>query len=120
MFTGIVEALGTVGKVLREGEGLTLTIHAREVHGDLEIGHSICLNGVCLTAVELPGDGFVADVSNETLSLTTLGNLKAGSRVNLEKALTMATRLGGHLVRGMSTAWEPLSAGMMMPVRYAS
>jgi riboflavin synthase len=64
------------------------------------MGDSIAVNGVCLTAVELPGDGFSADVSNETLALTTLGNLKVGSRVNLEKALTLSDRLGGHLVSG--------------------
>jgi riboflavin synthase len=64
------------------------------------VGDSIAVNGVCLTAVELPGDGFVADVSRETLSLTGLGQLEPGGRVNLEKALTLATRLGGHLVSG--------------------
>jgi riboflavin synthase len=67
---------------------------------DVAMGDSIAVNGVCLTAVELPGDGFSADVSNETLALTTLGNLKVGSRVNLEKALTLSDRLGGHLVSG--------------------
>jgi len=67
---------------------------------DVALGDSIAVNGVCLTAVVLPGDGFVADVSNETLSLTSLGQLSTGSPVNLEKALTMSTRLGGHLVSG--------------------
>ncbi|WP_419622660.1 riboflavin synthase [Thiolapillus sp.] len=67
---------------------------------DVALGDSIAVNGVCLTAVELPGNGFMADVSGETLSLTSLGNLKSGSPVNLEKALTLATRLGGHLVSG--------------------
>jgi riboflavin synthase len=67
---------------------------------DVATGDSIAVNGVCLTAVELPGDGFAADVSGETLALTTLGNLKVGSRVNLEKALTLSSRLGGHLVSG--------------------
>jgi len=67
---------------------------------DVALGDSIAVNGVCLTAVVLPGDGFVADVSNETLSLTSLGQLSTGSSVNLEKALTMSTRLGGHLVSG--------------------
>ena len=67
---------------------------------DVAMGDSIAVNGVCLTAIQLPGDGFAADVSNETLALTTLGNLKVGSRVNLEKALTLSSRLGGHLVSG--------------------
>ena len=68
--------------------------------GDVKLGDSIAVNGVCLTAVELPGDGFWADVSRETLTRTAFVDLKAGSRVNLEKALTPTTRLGGHLVSG--------------------
>jgi len=67
---------------------------------DARLGDSIAINGVCLTAVVIAGPSFAADVSRETLSLTTLGNLKTGSRVNLEKALTLATPLGGHLVSG--------------------
>lgn len=68
--------------------------------GDVKLGDSIAVNGVCLTAVELPGDGFWADVSRETLDCTAFSDLKSGSRVNLEKALTPTTRLGGHLVSG--------------------
>lgn len=68
--------------------------------GDVQRGDSIATNGVCLTAVELPGDGYVADVSAETLARTTLARLKVGTPVNLEKALTPTTRLGGHLVSG--------------------
>lgn len=67
---------------------------------DVNEGDSIAVNGVCLTAVELAPDAFTADVSRETLNLTTLSDLKSGSRVNLEKALTLSTRLGGHLVSG--------------------
>jgi len=67
---------------------------------DVALGDSIAVSGVCLTAVVIDGSGFAADVSRETLSLTTLGELKPGSRVNLEKALTLATPLGGHLVSG--------------------
>jgi riboflavin synthase len=67
---------------------------------DVALGDSIAVNGVCLTVVELPGDGFVADVSRETMTHTSLASLKTGSSVNLEKALTLATRLGGHLVSG--------------------
>ena len=67
---------------------------------DVKLGDSIAVNGICLTAVELPGDGFCADVSRETLTRTALANLKTNSRVNLEKALLPTTRLGGHLVSG--------------------
>ncbi len=67
---------------------------------DVALGDSIATNGVCLTVIDLPGDGFVADVSRETLDHTTLGTLRPGSPVNLEKALTLNTRLGGHLVSG--------------------
>jgi riboflavin synthase len=68
--------------------------------GDVRLGDSIATNGVCLTVIELPGDGYVADVSRESLSLTTLAELRPGSPVNLEKALTLSTPLGGHLVSG--------------------
>jgi len=67
---------------------------------DVALGDSICTNGACLTVIELPGDGYWADVSVETLNFTTLGDLKPGSRVNLEKALTPESRLGGHIVSG--------------------
>ena len=101
MFTGIIQSVGTVAAMETKGGDVRLRINTGKLDlADVALGDSIAVNGVCLTAVELPGDGFVADVSNETLALTSLGRLKAGSRVNLEKALTMATRLGGHLVSG--------------------
>lgn len=101
MFTGIIEAIGEVRELKPSGGDVRLRIATGRLDlGDVVLGDSIAVNGVCLTAVELPGDGFVADVSRETLSLTSLGQLKPGSRVNLEKALTLATRLGGHLVSG--------------------
>ena len=101
MFTGIIQSVGTVAAMETKGGDVRLRINTGKLDlADVAPGDSIAVNGVCLTAVELPGDGFVADVSNETLSLTTLGGLKTSSRVNLEKALTMATRLGGHLVSG--------------------
>lgn len=101
MFTGIIQAIGEVrGMQQRQGD-MRLRIATGKLDlGDVALGDSVAVNGVCLTAVELPGDGFVADVSNETLSLTSLGGLKIGSPVNLEKALTLQTRLGGHLVSG--------------------
>jgi len=101
MFTGIIESIGKIAKMEKRGGDVRLHIATGKLDlSDVALGDSIAVNGVCLTAVVLPGDGFVADVSNETLSLTSLGQLSAGSPVNLEKALTMSTRLGGHLVSG--------------------
>lgn len=101
MFTGIIEAIGEITAMTQKGGDVRLSVKTGKLDlSDVALGDSIAVNGVCLTAVELPGDGFSADVSNETLSLTSLGSLKTGSRVNLEKALTMQTRLGGHMVSG--------------------
>ena len=101
MFTGIIEAVGTLSAIDARGGDRRLHIATGKLDlGDVKLGDSIAVNGVCLTAVALQGDGFVADVSGETLAKTTLGALKTGSRVNLEKALTPTTRLGGHLVSG--------------------
>jgi riboflavin synthase len=101
MFTGIIEAVGKVAELRQRGGDVRLHVLTGKMDlADVGLGDSIAVNGVCLTAVELPGDGFFADVSRETLSLTSLGQLKPGSPVNLEKALTLATRLGGHLVSG--------------------
>lgn len=101
MFTGIIEAVGEIDELQPRGGDIRLRIRSGRLDlGDVNPGDSIAVNGVCLTAVQLPGDGFMADVSRETLSLTTLGSLHSGDRVNLEKALTLASRLGGHLVSG--------------------
>ena len=101
MFTGIIEAIGKINSIKDQGGDVRLSIKTGKLDlSDVALGDSIAVNGVCLTAVELPGDGFVADVSRETLSLTSLGSLVSGSPVNLEKALTLATRLGGHMVSG--------------------
>ena len=101
MFTGIIQAVGEIAELNQRGGDVRLRVRTGKLDlGDVAPGDSIAVNGVCLTAVELPGDGFVADVSRETLSLTSLGQLAPGGRVNLEKALTLATRLGGHLVSG--------------------
>lgn len=101
MFTGIIEAVGEIATVERRGGDCRLRIRTGKLDlSDVALGDSIAVSGVCLTAVELPGDGFVADVSGETLSLTMLGGLGTGDPVNLEKALTPTTRLGGHLVSG--------------------
>jgi riboflavin synthase len=101
MFTGIIEALGTVRTLESRGGDMRVTIRSGELDlSDVKLGDSIAVNGICLTAVALPGDGFVADVSGETLKRSAFADLKPGSRVNLEKALTPTTRLGGHLVSG--------------------
>ncbi len=101
MFTGIIQALGTVGRLQAVGGDMRLTIHTGKLDmSDVQLGDSIAINGVCLTAVALTDSSFSADVSAETLSLTSLGQLGQGSQVNLEKALTLNTRLGGHLVSG--------------------
>lgn len=101
MFTGIIQAVGTIAAIENRGGDRSFRIRTGKLDlGDVQLGDSIAVNGVCLTAVTLPGDGFTADVSGETLSRTTLGSLAAGDRVNLEKALTPTTRLGGHLVSG--------------------
>jgi riboflavin synthase len=101
MFTGIIQAVGEAAEFLRVGGDLRLRIKTGSLSlDDVALGDSICTNGVCLTVVDLPGDGYWADVSVETLDFTTLGDLKKGSRVNLEKALTPASRLGGHIVSG--------------------
>lgn len=101
MFTGIIEAVGTVAAVERRGGDVRLRVHSGRLPlHDVALGDSIATNGVCLTVVELPGDGYAADVSVETLDFTTLGSLRSGDPVNLEKALTPSSRLGGHLVSG--------------------
>ena len=101
MFTGIIEAVGTIADVQSKGTDTRLRINTGKLAlEDVQLGDSIAVNGVCLTVVELPGDGFWADVSAETLSKTTLANASRASKVNLEKALTPTTRLGGHLVSG--------------------
>ena len=101
MFTGIIQAIGNVETMQARGGDMRLRIRTGKLSlDDVALGDSICTNGVCLTVVELPGDGYWADVSVESLNFTTLGDLKPGSPVNLEKALTPLSRLGGHIVSG--------------------
>jgi riboflavin synthase len=101
MFTGIIQAVGEIAAMEPRGGDLRLRIRSGKLPlDDVAIGDSIAANGVCLTVTDLPGDGYWADVSVETLNATTLGGLSTGDRVNLEKALTPASRLGGHLVSG--------------------
>jgi riboflavin synthase len=101
MFTGIITAVGTIAALQPRGGDMRLRIATGKLDlSDVQLGDSIAVSGVCLTAIELPGDGFWADASRETLELTILGEIAPGMHVNLEKALTPTTRLGGHLVSG--------------------
>jgi riboflavin synthase len=101
MFTGIIQALGSLRGSESRGGDLRLRIGTGAMAtGDLQLGESIAVSGVCLTVVTFDADSFAADVSNETLALTTLGGLKHGVALNLERALLPTTRLGGHLVSG--------------------
>ncbi|MGB9497185.1 MAG: riboflavin synthase [Dissulfuribacterales bacterium] len=100
MFTGIIQGLGTLKDVRRADRGLVFTIHPDFSIKDPRKGESIAVNGVCLTASTISQDVFSAEVSPETLSRTTLSGLMAGSRINLERALRLSDRLGGHLVSG--------------------
>ena len=100
MFTGIIEELGTVGSIVFDGDNAHIVVEAAAVTEGTKDGDSIAVNGVCLTALDVKTDSFAADVSRETLERSTLGSLNEGSRVNLERAVTPATRLGGHIVQG--------------------
>ncbi len=100
MFTGIIEELGKIASFEKNAGGAKMKIDAEIVLEDTNEGYSIAVNGVCLTALEINEKSFSANVSAETLARSTLGNLKIGSKVNLERAVTPATRLGGHIVQG--------------------
>jgi riboflavin synthase len=100
MFTGIIEEMGNVKALRREAGATQLTISASTVLGSTALGDSICVNGVCLTVVDIGRSEFSADVANETLMVTNLGELQVGQKVNLERALQLSARIGGHLVTG--------------------
>ena len=101
MFTGIIQSVGRIAAIEGGGQDIRLRIETGKLPLDsVALGDSIATSGVCLTVTELPGDGYWADVSPETLSLTTLGQKSVGDAVNLEPSLTLNTPLGGHLVSG--------------------
>jgi riboflavin synthase len=123
MFTGIIQAIGRIEKMEPRGGDLRLIIDSAELGlGDSGLGDSIAVNGVCLTAIDFDGRRFAADVSRETLDKTSLGFLEPGSPVNLEKALTLATPLGGHLVSGhvdgLATLLEMRNDGRSVRYRF--
>src|SRR5215218_5276457 len=100
MFTGIIEELGSVRSIEERGENARIVIAASVVTEGTNHGDSIAVNGVCLTALDIHPDSFAADVSRETLLRSTLGRLRSGAPVNLERAVMPTTRLGGHIVQG--------------------
>lgn len=100
MFTGIVEEIGTIRSIRRGAHSSALTIGADVVLGDLKVGYSVAVNGVCLTATALLDGAFTADVMHETLNRSSLGSLTVGSHVNLERAMAANGRFGGHIVSG--------------------
>jgi len=101
MFTGLIEEIGTIGKIDRiSGGGSRITIHAGIILSDLKVDHSVAVCGVCLTAVEIQNNGFKVDAVGETLLKSTLNKLHIGQKVNLERAMRLSDRLGGHIVQG--------------------
>ncbi|MBV9772927.1 MAG: riboflavin synthase [Gemmatimonadetes bacterium] len=100
MFTGIVEEVGTVGSVREAGNGVEMTLQARTVLEGVALGDSIANDGVCLTVTAFDDEGFTVQAVGTTLERTTLGEFRPGRRVNLERAVALGTRLGGHLVQG--------------------
>ncbi len=110
MFTGIIEELGKVASLEARSAGARLVIECKTVLSDATEGSSIAVNGVCLTALALTPHSFAADLAPETLSRTNLGDLRAGSPVNLERPVTPATRLSGHIVQGHIDATGELIA----------
>ena len=100
MFTGIIEEIGIVKDFTQTSSGAEITISCKKVLSDTKIGDSIAINGVCQTVVEMSENSFTADVSNETLKVTNFLAIKRGEKVNLERALTLNERIGGHLVSG--------------------
>jgi len=100
LFTGIIEEVGKIKELRRSGVEARLSIASKTVQQGLAKGESVSVNGVCLTAVEVAGDGFAADISEESLQRSTLSKLRRGTPVNLERALSIGARLGGHIVQG--------------------
>ena len=122
MFTGIVETVGTVKQIQHDSQLGILTIASAQGTAESKVGDSISVSGVCLTMTRVADDSFTAEISAETLRKTTLGDLKPGDAVNLERPLRLSDRLGGHLVLGhvdevgTVSGWQDESASSMMSV----
>ena len=110
MFTGIVEALGKVTKIVNGADSAQLTIESPGFFSDIKLGDSISVNGCCLTAVTNTADSFTVDVMKQTLAITNIGKLAEGDVVNLEKAMLVTDRLGGHIVQGHVDALAQVAA----------
>ncbi len=108
MFTGLIEEIGTIRTVQRRSSSIRIEIHSHIIPEDLKVDHSVAVNGVCLTAVAVSADGFTVDAVAETLSRTTLRECQVGTKVNLERAMRLGDRLGGHLVQGHVDAIAPI------------
>lgn len=100
MFTGIVEEIGTLKEIIPSSQSIKLTVRCEKVIQDVKVGDSIAVNGICLTVTKFTSDSFTADAMPETMRRTNLGSLKFGEKVNLERALRLGDRLGGHIVTG--------------------
>lgn len=100
MFTGIIEETGILKKIVKNSRGAEITIQCKKVLENTQVGDSIAINGCCQTVTKLSSDLFSADVSEETLKVTNFSKMKQGDIVNLERALTPSTRMGGHIVQG--------------------
>ncbi len=100
MFTGIIEGIGLIQGFTKTSNGAIITVGCTNVLEDTKIGDSIAINGCCQTVTNICSNSFSADVSQETLRISTLGNFKTGDRVNLERAVTPSARMGGHIVQG--------------------
>ncbi len=123
MFTGLVEEVGIIAAVSRKSGATRFTIRGEDVPRDLKVDDSVATNGVCLTAVKVASGDFDVEAVEETLRKTTLGSLKQGSKVNLERALRFSDRLGGHLVQGhvdsvgTITSILPQAGGVLLSAR---
>ena len=110
MFAGMIQEVGVVSSAAKRAGGLRLEFHCPKISGQAAVGDSISVDGACLTAEKLAGGGFAAFASGETLSKTTLKGLKRGDKVNLEQALKLGERIGGHLVQGHVEATGEVTA----------
>lgn len=123
MFTGLVEEMGRVRSVERSGDAVTLWIDAAVTREDTRFGDSVAVSGVCLSVTEMDARGFAFGLAPETLRLTSLGALKPGDRVNLERSVTPTTRMGGHYVQGhvdgVATVAERTEDADALDVRFA-
>lgn len=126
MFTGIIEEIGTITQVYPGSGGVSIKINAETALENTKVGDSIAVDGPCLTVRELKGDGFIADISEETLRRTTLRSCRVGTRVNLERSLRLGDRIGGHLVLGhvdeiaSISGWKSEGTSSIMQVTVSS